>query len=154
MSLLVSVCRTLRPEPSTSFLRKLFRICPEEVEVTRFLNFKSFLNNFYLANIRSNNVIFLLLILCCSKDRGARKWRYVCTNDKMILIVLCIWAVWRIRIILIRIRIQDLNKFFTNPDSDRTFIQIQIQAKKDSVPVKSKNLIKMLIFHDLWVNIT
>ena len=34
--------------------------------------------------------------------------------------------VWRIPIILIRI--QDLKKFVTDPDSDRTLIRIRIQA--------------------------
>ena len=40
-------------------------------------------------------------------------------------------AVWRIRISLIRIRIQDVKKFVTDPDPGRTLIRIwsQILAK-------------------------
>ena len=37
------------------------------------------------------------------------------------------------RIILIQIRIQDLQKFISDPDLDRTLIRIRIHAKKDSV---------------------
>ena len=57
----------------------------------------------------------------------------------------------RIRIILIQIGIQDLKKIHTDPDPDRTVIQIRMlaktirvqirmQAKKDSVPVPEKIL--------------
>ena len=38
-------------------------------------------------------------------------------------------AVWRIRIILIRIRIQEVKKFVTDPDPGQTLIRIRIQAK-------------------------
>ena len=39
-------------------------------------------------------------------------------------------AVWRIRIILIRIRTQDVKKFVADPDPGRTLIRIRIQAKR------------------------
>ena len=46
----------------------------------------------------------------------------------------------RIRIMLIRIRTQDLKKFVTDPDPDRTLIQIRIQAKTIQVRIQAKNV--------------
>ena len=45
-------------------------------------------------------------------------------------------AVWRIRIILKRVRIHDVKKFVTDPG--RTLIRIRIQAKNDRDPDPSK----------------
>ena len=43
---------------------------------------------------------------------------------------------WRIRIILTRIRSQDAKKFVMDPEPDRTLIRIQIQTKKFSLKKK------------------
>ena len=76
---------------------------------------------------------------------------------------LMLFAVWRIRIILVRIRIQGIKKLVTDSDPDQILIrigiqaktmQIWIQAKQDSVPGKSKKLIFKLISHFLCVYIT
>ena len=47
-------------------------------------------------------------------------------------------AVWRIRIILIQIRIQDVKKFVTDPDPGRTLIRIRIQAKTIRIWIQQK----------------
>ena len=53
-----------------------------------------------------------------------------------------------------RIRIEDLTKFVTDPDPDRNSIRIRIQAKQDSVAGKSEKFNKRLISHVFCVYIT
>ena len=40
---------------------------------------------------------------------------------------------------MIQIRIQDLKKFVTDPDPNKTLIRIRIQTKKDSFDIKNAN---------------